>query len=86
MNRLEYGMSLVDALAAPRFHHQWKPNELRLERNGFAPAVVEKLKDLGYAVRDVTALGTLHALERFPETGRVQGVPDPRSEGIAVAE
>lgn len=85
VNRIFFGMSLQDAIGAPRFHHQWKPDRISVERFGFAREVREKLVRMGYAVEPAGRLGVSHALERFPN-GRVWGAPDPRGEGAAVAE
>jgi gamma-glutamyltranspeptidase/glutathione hydrolase len=85
VNRLRFGMSIVDAVAASRLHQQWRPEELMLERGGFAHEVRSRLTDLGYRVSEVPTSGKVHALERFPN-GRVWGAPDFRGEGAAVAE
>jgi gamma-glutamyltranspeptidase/glutathione hydrolase len=85
MDRYIFGMSLPDAVAAPRVHDQWKPNEVRVERYGFAPEVLNELKEMGYEVNTTPALAKIHALERFAN-GRTWGVPDPRGEGAAVGE
>ena len=85
VNRLRFGMPITDAVAAPRFHHQWKPQTVLLERFGFSPDVKPALEKKGYTVSEVTSLGKIHALERFPN-GRSWGMADPRGEGEAVAE
>jgi gamma-glutamyltranspeptidase/glutathione hydrolase len=85
VNRLRFGMSLPDAVAAPRFHHQWKPDELKLERDGFSWDTRARLEALGYPLSYATGMAWVHALERFPN-GRTWGVPDTRGEGAAAAE
>jgi gamma-glutamyltranspeptidase/glutathione hydrolase len=85
VNRFRFGMALPDAVAAARFHQQWKPPTLKIERNAFSAEVVAKLESYGWKVEETRALGRIHALERFPD-GRVWGVPDRRAEGAAVAE
>jgi gamma-glutamyltranspeptidase/glutathione hydrolase len=84
VDRLRFGMSIVDALVAPRFHEQWKPSELMLE-NGFSAETRERLEAMGYRLKDIGSTGRMAAIERFPN-GRVWGVSDPRTEGAAVAE
>ncbi len=84
-NRFEYGMSIMDAVSAPRIHQQWRPKQVRMERHGFPLEVRDRLKELGYAVEEYEKLGTVHALERM-DNGRVSGAPDPRGEGFAAAE
>ncbi len=85
LNRYRFGMSLPDAVAAPRIHTQWRPMELRLERFGLHAETRDRLIGMDYAFKDSWIIGKVHALERFPN-GRVWGVPDPRAEGAAVAE
>lgn len=86
MNRLQFHMPLVDAVTAHRIHHQWKPENLQLEKNGFGPETIQALRGLGYTVKEITGSGWAQALERFPASGRVWGVPDLRTEGSAAAE
>jgi len=84
--RLQYGWPLVDAVAAPRIHHQWTPPILFAERNAFAPEVISPLQNTyGYRIEEVPAMAHIHAIEVTPE-GRTLGVPDLRGEGMAVRE
>jgi len=84
LNRLEFGMSLSDSVAAPRIHHQWKPGSVALEKFGFPFEIRQALKKAGYDVQEGPRLGVVHAVEKLPN-GRVVGAPDPRGEGTAVA-
>jgi gamma-glutamyltranspeptidase/glutathione hydrolase len=86
MNRLQFGMPLTDAVIAPRFHHQWKPEALMLERYGLPADVRTRLSAMGYQLKEMVAGARTAAVERFPENGRVWGAWDPRTEGGAVAE
>jgi gamma-glutamyltranspeptidase/glutathione hydrolase len=83
--RLRFGRAILDAVAVPRFHEQWKPDLLYLEAIGFGAPMRRELTSMGYALQNTTVNAKVEALERTPE-GRVQGAPDPRSEGAAVAE
>ena len=85
LNRLTFQMPLPDAVAAPRFHHQWNPESLSLERFGFPWDTTSKLEAKGYTLKQVNRIGIVHALEHFID-GRSWGVADPRGEGAAVAE
>ncbi|MCC7440435.1 MAG: gamma-glutamyltransferase [Bdellovibrionales bacterium] len=86
VNRLRFGMTLPDALAAPRFHQQWKPAALIHEKWGLPPESLFDLETYGWELKERTAIGRMHGLERFPATGRAWGVPDRRAEGAAAAE
>ncbi len=85
LNRLRFGMSLTDAVAAPRVHQQWAPEELKFERQGFSLDTLSKLTALGHKMVSKPSIAKVHAIERFPN-GRTWGVPDFRAEGAAVAE
>lgn len=83
-NRIFFGMSLPDALLAPRLHFQWKPISVFYEA-GFGPDLLGRLGSLGYDLKPTLAVGKAHGIERF-ESGRVWGASDQRAEGGAVAE
>jgi gamma-glutamyltranspeptidase/glutathione hydrolase len=85
LNRLRFGMTLSDAVAMPRVHHQWSPSTVYLEKNGFSHETRSMLEDKGYALGEAITLGKVHALERT-SNGRTWGAADPRGEGAAVPE
>ena len=77
-----FGVSVHDAVAAPRFHHQWKPEVLQLERS--LSSVRASLSSMGYETA-VRSLGDVHA----GSWNRSEGVTmssDPRGTGEALAE
>lgn len=78
LNQTALDMSLADAVAAPRFHHQWLPDELVVERNGLSPETVSALEAMGYRVRFGGEQGTAHSIRIDPRTGARVGVADPR--------
>jgi gamma-glutamyltranspeptidase/glutathione hydrolase len=86
LNRSVFGMSLRDAVAAPRFHHQWKPDALRLEKPGFPADVSTALERRGHKIEVAGwKLGEVNAAELDPGSGRLIGAPDPRGAGRAAA-
>jgi len=85
INRLHFGMSLTDSVAAPRIHHQWRPQQVFFEMNRFSPHDLSKLKEMGYELNEKEGLAVIHAVERTPN-GQVFGAADPRGEGVAVAQ
>jgi gamma-glutamyltranspeptidase/glutathione hydrolase len=80
VNVLDFGMNVQDAVDWPRFHHQWMPDQLSMER-GFSPDTVALLEQRGYTVRRVAAQGECAAIQF--ENGWLAGAPDPRTEGTA---
>jgi gamma-glutamyltranspeptidase/glutathione hydrolase len=83
VNVVDQGMTLADAVAAPRVHHQALPDVVFYERNGLLPAVVDSLKAMGHILRMHGGYsGDIAAIERTA-AGWV-GVADPRRGGEAV--
>lgn len=80
VNVLDFGMNVQDAVNWPRFHHQWMPDQLNLER-GFSPDTVALLEKRGYKVRTGTSQGECAAI--LFENGWLAGAADPRTEGTA---
>ena len=78
-NVIDHRMSLADAVAAPRMHHQALPDQIRLERGGFTPATIDGLRALGHEVVEAGTSGDVEAIIRT-EAGW-QGVSDPRYGG-----
>ena len=78
LNVAEYGMELPEAVAAPRFHHQWLPDEILVEREALQPAVRDSLIALGYRLRDVNSMAVIKALLVRPD-GSLQAAADPRN-------
>ena len=49
MGVIDYGMDIQEAVNAPRFHHQWEPDQIFVEQ-WFSPDTVEKLRQMGHKV------------------------------------
>lgn len=58
---VDFGLSVHDALAAPRFHHQWSPDLLQIEAS-VSDEVVSKLTAMGHRVQRVPSLGACQAV------------------------
>lgn len=79
-NVIDHGMSLAQAVAAPRVHHQALPDELVYEAGGLLPDVVARLEAMGHQVRERSdTSGEVAAIIRAG-SGWI-GVADPRSGG-----
>ena len=83
-NMADHGMSLVEAVAAPRVHHQHLPDRITIEPGALPPTVVEELRGLGHAVREARQVwGDVEAVATG-EGGVLHGVADPRRGGTAL--
>jgi len=79
INLLDYQMPLDQALSSPRLHHQWKPDELRVEP---LPAdIQEKLKARGHTLITVRRAGAAQAVLKIGD--HFEAAHDPRLEGKA---
>ena len=56
VNVLDFGMNMQEAVDWPRFHHQWMPDELRMEP-GFSPDTMAMLEARGHTVKRVNLAG-----------------------------
>ncbi len=82
---LDLGMPVDQALAAPRFHQQWSPDKLYLERGFDAPAQ-QALEQLGHPVELTGVAGVSQAIWYDAEKGELVGAADPRAGGAAIGK
>jgi gamma-glutamyltranspeptidase / glutathione hydrolase len=91
MGVVDYGMNIQEAVNAPRFHNQWLPDVLNVER-WFSPDTVEALQKMGYNVQ----IGLHYGTSEIPywsdaeciaidgKSGERLGATDDRENGKAV--
>ena len=77
MNVIEFDMSMEDAVAAPRFHHQWLPDEIWMEEGKFPKSLVKSLEEMGHKITTKKTLAQLKNILVEPD-GKLTGVGDPR--------
>jgi gamma-glutamyltranspeptidase/glutathione hydrolase len=83
LNRCVDGMDLVDAVKAPRIHHQWWPDEVFFEDADELAGLRAALEAMGYQTVTKHPIGRVIAAERLDD-GRYLGVRDPRISGLAM--
>lgn len=76
VNHIDFGMNPAEAAATPRFHHQWTPDELRVEK-GFSPDTLALLKQWGHKVALKASMGRTQTIEI--REGLLRGASDPRN-------
>ncbi len=76
INVIDFKMNIAEAIAAPRMHHQWVPDFLRLEQ-GFSPDTIALLKNMGHEVRIMPAMGRVQTVQR--RGNLFVGASDPRN-------
>lgn len=82
VNVLDYRMEVAAAVAAPRVHHQWMPDVVRVE-HGFPDDVLNELKARGHQVIEPLGQTSANSIEVTPN-GPL-GAPDPRTRGAEAA-
>lgn len=82
VNVLDYKMDVAAAVAAPRLHHQWLPDEVRVE-SGFPETVLAELKAMGHIIVD--PMGQTSANSILVTANGPLGAPDPRTRGAEAA-
>ncbi|MEX0837737.1 MAG: gamma-glutamyltransferase [Gemmatimonadota bacterium] len=82
-NVVDFGMGVVDAVHAPRIHHQHLPDQVQYERGGLRPNVVAALQALGHTVTERSGIsGDVQMI--VIENGLMTGWSDPRRGGTAL--
>ena len=74
---VDFGRSPQDAVAAPRFHHQWLPDTLYYERDGIATEALRALAARGHKLTEQAPWGAVELIAIGPGR-RLLGVNDPR--------
>ncbi|MCK1475936.1 gamma-glutamyltransferase [Bradyrhizobium sp. 197] len=82
VNVLDYKMDVAAAVAAPRLHHQWLPDEVRIE-SGFPDNVLLELKAMDHLI--VEPMGQTSANSIAVTANGPLGAPDPRTRGAEAA-
>ncbi|MBI4461698.1 MAG: gamma-glutamyltransferase, partial [Acidobacteria bacterium] len=85
---LVFGYELPEAVALGRYHHQWLPDTLVLEKGCFQDSLFQALEARGHTIgwRETVGpdgIGVVNAIERNPATGELVGVGDGRREAVA---
>jgi gamma-glutamyltranspeptidase/glutathione hydrolase len=68
------------AVSASRIHHQWLPDELRVEPFGLDVATIQELRRRGHNIKERSPWGNANAIIVTPD-GKLEGAADPRGEG-----
>jgi gamma-glutamyltranspeptidase/glutathione hydrolase len=84
VNLIDHRMSVQQAVDAPRFHHQWQPDDVRVEPMGFPADVLHALEARGHTIRVDSDMGGVHAIAIDPPSGLRLGASDPREDGAAL--
>lgn len=85
LNVLDFGMNVQEAIDAPRYHHQWLPDNVIFEKNGLSPDTLSILESRGHKMISVGGIGVAEAIVYNAKEDVLEGASDRRdNDGAAV--
>lgn len=84
MGVVDFGLDIQQAVNAPRFHHQWEPDQIFIENDGISPDTIKLLEARGHKVKAQTYWSEGECIAVDPKSGDLLGAADGRSGGKAV--
>jgi gamma-glutamyltranspeptidase/glutathione hydrolase len=81
VNIIDFGMSTEDAVFKPKFHHQWLPDEIYVEKT-FPVETRNELEKMGYKIVERSSIGRVEAIKILPD-GSFEAVADNRGDDDA---
>jgi gamma-glutamyltranspeptidase/glutathione hydrolase len=89
VNAVDFGMNAQEAVDAPRFHHQWLPDRIQYERQGFSPDTLALLQSRGHKLDEAGGQGVanviiVNARDDMLEGGCDRRVSDAAAVGVGV--
>jgi len=82
-NMIDHGMNVAEATHASRIHHQWLPDEIRVEDSGLSRDTVAALEAKGHTITVKSVMGSTQSIHVDAEKGLLLGASDPRRTGSA---
>ena len=78
LNVADFGLSLEEAVQAGRFHHQWLPDEILVEKNALPDSTRQALQAMGHRFREIERMAVVKAIMR-DKNGTLHAAGDPRN-------
>lgn len=82
VNVIDYQQNAQQSVSSPRFHHQWLPDQIDVEKNAITPEVRKSLENAGYKISPRGNIGRVENIIILPN-GKLQTGADPRGDDTA---
>ena len=82
-NMIDHSMNVAEATNAARIHHQWLPDEIRVEDGGLSRDTVAALEAKGHKITVKSVMGSTQSIHVDTDKGLLLGASDPRRTGSA---
>lgn len=82
-NVIDHKLSASEAVKAPRFHHQWLPDEIKFEEDGFDQKLIDSLKSMGHNINIKGKIGKVECIY-YNKDGMIEGAADIRADDTAM--
>ena len=83
LNVIDFDMGMQEAVDANRFHHQWLPDALIVEKNTLSEEIKNSLNELGHKIVERNSIGRMDCI-LIREDGSLEGGADKRGDNIAI--
>tara|TARA_B100001245_G_C22856343_1_gene411676 strand:- start:529 stop:1401 length:873 start_codon:yes stop_codon:yes gene_type:complete len=82
INLVDYDMTMQEAVEAKKIHHQWLPDQIKIESGAISPETKTDLEQQGYKFQEVEKIGRNDCILVLPD-GKLEGGADPRGDDYA---
>ncbi len=83
LNVLDFNMSMQEAVDSKKFHHQWLPDMIIVEKNSISQGIRNKLKESGHSIMERGTIGRMDCI-LVNEDNSLEGGADKRGDDIAL--
>jgi len=85
LNHFEFGMTAYEAVARERYHHQWMPDHIRVERGALSRRTHRSLRKKGHVLQESSPYGRAACVLQ-DAAGRLEGGADPRGDDAVAGQ
>ena len=84
INSIDFNMSIKESIDRKRFHHQWLPDLIQVEKNTLSPEVIKSLEKYGHSIKVRSSIGEANCI-KIDKNGLKHACSDSRRGGVSKA-